>query len=316
MSGRERKGASEKEGQPCKCVCSLLMSVHGRCICCIRFVRSLSPSLAMSAAAAHSADASAIGETIVDAASASVPRKENRLPADVKPIHYALSLTPDLVACNFSGAVEIDITTQLDTSCIKINAVELKIQQAVIISGEKCMEASRIELNEEDEIASFFFPSPILPGQHVLSLIFTGILNDQMRGFYASKYEDAQGVSQVMATTQFEATDCRRCLPCFDEPAVKVNNNTHTCDRETNGERHARSCVRHSLTLSIYLSLSCSLSRSFVFFFFLFFFFRVCLLQGHIHRDAHRTVRTHRTQQYASRGGSGDGRGISQACVR
>jgi puromycin-sensitive aminopeptidase len=31
------------------------------------------------------------------------------------------------------------------------------------------------------------------------------------------------GVKKNMAVTQFEAVEARRCFPCWDEPALKVN---------------------------------------------------------------------------------------------
>ena len=37
-----------------------------------------------------------------------------------------------------------------------------------------------------------------------------------------SRYTDADGKKQIMASTQFEALDARRALPCWDEPAVKA----------------------------------------------------------------------------------------------
>ena len=51
---------------------------------------------------------------------------------------------------------------------------------------------------------------------------FTGVLNDKMAGFYRSKYTNTQGESRYMAVTQFEATDARRCFPCWDEPSLKA----------------------------------------------------------------------------------------------
>ncbi|CAM0951104.1 unnamed protein product [Alopecurus aequalis] len=50
---------------------------------------------------------------------------------------------------------------------------------------------------------------------------FNGTLNDQMRGFYRSKYE-YKGKARNMAVTQFESVDARRCFPCWDEPAFKA----------------------------------------------------------------------------------------------
>ena len=60
------------------------------------------------------------------------------------------------------------------------------------------------------------------PGDLTLETRFRGILNDKLRGFYRSTFVDADGVEQVIATTQFEATDARRAFPCWDEPAHKA----------------------------------------------------------------------------------------------
>lgn len=43
-----------------------------------------------------------------------------------------------------------------------------------------------------------------------------------MAGFYRSGYTTVMGEAKVMASTQFEALDARRCFPCWDEPARKA----------------------------------------------------------------------------------------------
>ena len=50
-----------------------------------------------------------------------------------------------------------------------------------------------------------------------IKIRYTGILNDELRGFYLSKT-----ARRNYAVTQFEATDARRAFPCFDEPAFKA----------------------------------------------------------------------------------------------
>ena len=48
------------------------------------------------------------------------------------------------------------------------------------------------------------------------------MLNDKLKGFYRSTFVDTAGEQQVIATTQFEATDARRAFPCRDEPDLKA----------------------------------------------------------------------------------------------
>ena len=50
-------------------------------------------------------------------------------------------------------------------------------------------------------------------GTWQLHLRFRGVLNDKLKGFYRSTFVDTDGNDQVIATTQFEATDARRALP-------------------------------------------------------------------------------------------------------
>ena len=47
-------------------------------------------------------------------------------------------------------------------------------------------------------------------------------MSDKLRGFYRSKYTRPDGKPAIAAVTQFEPTDARRCLPCWDEPAFKA----------------------------------------------------------------------------------------------
>lgn len=42
------------------------------------------------------------------------------------------------------------------------------------------------------------------------------------KGLYRSKYVSQSGEEKYAAVTQFEATDARRCFPCWDEPALKA----------------------------------------------------------------------------------------------
>ncbi len=56
----------------------------------------------------------------------------------------------------------------------------------------------------------------------MIDITFTGTLNDKLRGWYRSTFKDDDGVERVIATTQMQATDCRRAFPCFDEPDFKA----------------------------------------------------------------------------------------------
>jgi puromycin-sensitive aminopeptidase len=76
---------------------------------------------------------------------------------------------------------------------------------------------------QELEVAHFLFSKSLPVGNATLEMDFTGELNDKMKGFYRSKYLGNGGSEErYAAVTQFEATDARRCFPCWDEPAIKA----------------------------------------------------------------------------------------------
>ena len=67
------------------------------------------------------------------------------------------------------------------------------------------------KLDEEAETLTIDLDAPLAQGSKAcLFCAYTGILNDQMRGFYRSKYTHWSGEERYCATTQFEATDARR----------------------------------------------------------------------------------------------------------
>ncbi|MCY4583531.1 MAG: M1 family metallopeptidase, partial [Chloroflexi bacterium] len=146
-----------------------------------------------------------------------------RLPGNVHPLHYRLSLEPDLDLFTFAGHEEIEVAVETPTTWVTLNASELDVSRASVETAAGTSVAEAIEYDEEQERVTLRFPSPLPAGQAVLSLDFTGVLNDQLRGFYRSTYLDNDGVERRLATTQFEATDARRAFPCWDEPSVKAS---------------------------------------------------------------------------------------------
>lgn len=140
------------------------------------------------------------------------------LPQGVAPKHYSLYLEPDLTNFKYTGKVEIDIRITESTNTITLNSSSLIIKSASVNS----IDAIKIEETEENSQLKLTFDDSFQPGTQALSLEFEGELNDKMRGFYRSVYKDENGKESIVATTQMEATDCRRAFPCFDEPALKA----------------------------------------------------------------------------------------------
>jgi len=146
-----------------------------------------------------------------------------RLPRRVVPSRYDLVLEPDLAAFTFRGTCAATIAVSEPTDTIALNAIELDVTKAWAVSdGGAVVEADQIELDHETERLTLHFGSAIITGTWSLHTEFTGILNDQLHGFYRSTFTDTDGIEQVIATTQFESTDARRAFPCWDEPDFKA----------------------------------------------------------------------------------------------
>ncbi len=147
--------------------------------------------------------------------------KPIRLSKDILPVHYTITLQPDLEAHVFSGTETIDIQVKKSTKSITLHCKDLELFDVSIKQGKLVEQAKDITYDEKHESATLVFAQTIAPGKIKLTLSFRGILNDHMRGFYKSRYH-VDGTERFMATTQFEANDARRCIPCFDEPAMKA----------------------------------------------------------------------------------------------
>jgi len=149
-----------------------------------------------------------------------------RLSPDVRPVAYRLHLEPNLESATFAGTVEIDLDLATASSAITLHAIELDVEPAELVAGSATFVSSSPTFDATYETATFAFASEIPAGRSTMLLRFTGILNDQLHGFYRSTFTDDAGVEHVIATTQFEATDARRAFPCFDEPSLKATYQT------------------------------------------------------------------------------------------
>ena len=139
-----------------------------------------------------------------------------RLPQTVTPEHYTLTLAPDLKKATFTGQETIDVALRQSTDAITLNSAEIKFSSVTTtVAGKEV--AAKVTLDADKEQATFTFSQQLPAGNLKLAISYTGILNNELRGFYLSKT-----AKRNYAVTQFESTDARRAFPCFDEPAFKA----------------------------------------------------------------------------------------------
>jgi aminopeptidase N len=144
------------------------------------------------------------------------PATAQRLSDTVVPEHYTLWFAPDLEKETFRGRETIQAVVTQPTSSVTLHAAEIQFGEVKITSGGRTQTA-RVTMDPKAETATFTVPQRLAEGPVTIEVVYTGILNDKLRGFYISK---ANG--RKYAVTQMEATDARRAFPSFDEPAFKA----------------------------------------------------------------------------------------------
>ena len=157
------------------------------------------------------------------------PALPHRLPPTVVPSHYELHLTPNLSTFKFQATVHIQINILTPIRAIHLNTIELDVKSASLTrpSSNAAPVSLTATFEEEDEVCVLTAGDELSAGEALLTIEYVGEHNDKMQGCYRSKYTTPSGEERYMITTQFEATDARRAMPCWDEPAYKASFTLH-----------------------------------------------------------------------------------------
>jgi aminopeptidase N len=140
------------------------------------------------------------------------------LPSAVTPRHYRLDIIPDAQALTFTGTVAIEITVHQAIDTIVLNSADIVIDSAAV-SGESS--APTISYDGKTETAAFALGHKLKPGAYTLSLVYHGKIFQQSSGLFALDYDTPKGKARSLFT-QFENSDARRFVPCWDEPGLKA----------------------------------------------------------------------------------------------
>ena len=157
------------------------------------------------------------------------------LPQDMKPSSYNVELTPNLETFVFEGKVDITVDVVKRCKSVQLHARELYFQSAHFKSEAQSgfsTEAIAFNFDAKYNVVTIEFDKEVPLGQGHIVIKYLGEHNNQMAGFYRSSYKDVTGDERVMVTTQCEAIDARRILPCWDEVClcVRVRVRVRTAD--------------------------------------------------------------------------------------
>ncbi|KAG9487986.1 hypothetical protein GDO78_007666 [Eleutherodactylus coqui] len=154
------------------------------------------------------------------------PWKDLRLQKYIIPLHYDLSLHPNLTTLTFTGLAKITIAVTQQTSFVILHSKHLSITKTSLErkKGNRLIQQDLhvLERPSSEQIA-LQAADPLSPGEnYTLHIAYQANLSDSFHGFYKGSYRTPDGEIRVLASTQFEPTAARMAFPCFDEPAFKA----------------------------------------------------------------------------------------------
>src|SRR6185503_19758792 len=145
------------------------------------------------------------------------------LPRTVRPTHYDITIEPDAAALTFHGTVAIAVDVLAPVESLTLNAIDMKFASVRLSDGKgkAVLAAPKITTDDAAQTATFAFGKSIPSGQYWLAIDYTGKIGTQATGLFAIDYDTAAGRKRALYT-QFEASDARRMIPSWDEPAHKA----------------------------------------------------------------------------------------------
>jgi aminopeptidase N len=145
-------------------------------------------------------------------------RAPGRLPKDVVPVDYTITVTPDAAKRTFTGTESVSLRFRTATDKIVFNTLNLKVQD-VRLDGRP---VTSVATDNAAQLTTLTLAAAAPAGMHRLTLSYSGVIETRPQGLFVQPYSKPNGGQGVMLTTQMESTDARRMFPCWDEPAFRA----------------------------------------------------------------------------------------------
>ncbi|XP_043068005.1 membrane alanyl aminopeptidase-like [Drosophila bipectinata] len=163
-----------------------------------------------------------------------------RLASHILPVSYNITLRPYLLESDgvkrftFDGEVHIEVVPTENTTSVHLHAKNLtfsvsefwaKPAQGVAAPAGTNFNSVN-ETNSDTDIVKLTTAATLTANTpYILHFVYTGLMEDDMHGFYKSYYVDDNNVTKWLGSTQFQTHHARRAFPSFDEPKFKATFN-------------------------------------------------------------------------------------------
>jgi aminopeptidase N len=142
-----------------------------------------------------------------------------RLPKNVVPLSYQVSLVPRVQTLSLTGTESIRLQVKAVTAVVQFNSLNERLEH-VLFDGKA---VKSVHSDDAKQLTTVTLMHPATMGEHVLKFAFTGKVETAPRGLFAQHYTRPDGTKGVLLSSQMEATDARRMFPCWDEPAFRAS---------------------------------------------------------------------------------------------
>jgi aminopeptidase N len=141
-----------------------------------------------------------------------------RLPKDVVPVGYSMTVVPDASALTLRGSESVQLQVRTATARLQFNSKNETLHD-VRLDGTPVKD---VVTDDDQQLTTVTLAAPAPIGLHTLRFSYRGKIETRPHGLFAQHYSKPDGGQGLMLSTQMEATDARRMFPCWDEPAFRA----------------------------------------------------------------------------------------------